>query len=118
MRIDHYYDLVMAMPETTEGFPFGPDVAVFKVGGRMFATLNVDAPPFRSNLKCDPARAVLLREQYASVVPGYYMNKRHWNTIELDGDVPDDTIIDLMKHSYELVVAKLPRDRRPRSRQG
>ncbi len=115
MRIDRYYDVVMDMPEATEGFPFGPDVAVFKVGGRMFATLNVDAPPYRTNLKCDPARALELREQYTSVLPGYYMNKRHWNTIALDGDVSDDMIVELVRHSYELVVAKLPRGRRPRA---
>lgn len=79
----------------------------------MFATLNIDAPPYRTNLKCDPTRAAELREQYISVIPGYHMNKKHWNTIELDGDVPDNVIIHLMRHSYELVVAKLPPSRRP-----
>ncbi|MBT8400791.1 MAG: MmcQ/YjbR family DNA-binding protein [Rhodothermia bacterium] len=105
----------MGMPEANEDFPFGPDVAVFKVGGRMFATLNVDSPPYRTNLKCDPARALELREQYVSVLPGYHMNKKHWNTVELDGDVPDDVLVDLVRHSHELVVAKLPRSLRPQA---
>ncbi len=113
MRIDRYYDLVLGMPEATEDFPFGPDVAVFKVGGRMFATLNADGPPFRTNLKCDPLRALELREEYASVLPGYHMNKKHWNTVELAGDVPDDVIAELVRHSYELVRTKLPRHLRP-----
>ncbi len=114
MRIDAYYDLVLRMPGAIEDFPFGEDVAVFKVGGKMFATLNLDEPPYRTNLKCDPGRAVELRERYVSVTPGYHMNKKHWNTVELDGDVPDEVLRDLVRHSHELVLESLPRSRRPK----
>ncbi|MDX1430721.1 MAG: MmcQ/YjbR family DNA-binding protein [Rhodothermales bacterium] len=113
MLVDQFYELVSSIPGATEDFPFGPDVAVFKVAGKMFATLNVDGPPFRSNLKCDPERAVELRSEYESVVPGYHMNKRHWNTVEIEGDVPDTVIRELIRHSYDLVVNSLPAKRRP-----
>ncbi|NNE34366.1 MAG: MmcQ/YjbR family DNA-binding protein [Rhodothermales bacterium] len=109
MRVDQYYQFVMGMPEATEGFPFGPDVAVFKVRAKMFATLNVDEPPYRTNLKCDPERAQDLRDTYAGIRPGYHMNKKHWNTIELDSDVPVRLIRELVEHSYELVVKTLPK---------
>ncbi len=115
MRIDEYYDLLMGMPAVTEEFPFGEDVAVFKVGGKMFATLNVDQPPYRTNLKCDPVQALELREQYSGVKPGYHMNKKHWNTVDLDSDVPGAVVRDLVTHSYELVLKSLPKSHRPQT---
>lgn len=95
--------------ETT---PFGPDVLVYKVGGKMFALTVPDDFPSRINLKCDPERSIELRDQYDAVIPGYHMNKRHWNTVILDGSVPTELIRELIDHSYDLVRASLPKKTR------
>ncbi len=97
-----------------EGYPFGDGVAVFKVGGRMFALVSLDGDPGTVNLKCDPDIAVNLRARHRAVRPGYHQNKRHWNTVELDGSIPDDELEEMIDHSYELVVSQLPRARRER----
>jgi predicted DNA-binding protein (MmcQ/YjbR family) len=91
----------------TEGTPFGPDNIVFKVGGKMFALLALDEVPTAVNLKCDPDLALELRDRYEQVMPGYHMNKKHWNTVVLDGVIPDGEIRKMIDHSYELVAAKL-----------
>lgn len=91
-----------------EEFPFGPEAQVYKVMGRMFALLPVDEP-LRISLKCDPTLAEILRESYPAVQPGYYLNKRHWNTVTVDGSIPDEEILDMMDDSYNLVVKKLSR---------
>ena len=90
--------------------PFGPDVLVYKVGGKMFALAIPDDFPPRINLKCDPERAMELRDRFPSILPGYHMNKKHWNTILLDGRVPPALLRDLIDHSYLLVRPK-PRKR-------
>ena len=87
---------------------------VFKVGGKMFATLAYEEVPCHMNLKCDPARALELRERFASVIPGYHMNKKHWNTLILDGELAPQEVEELISHSYELVVASLPKAERQR----
>jgi predicted DNA-binding protein (MmcQ/YjbR family) len=92
--------------ETT---PFGPEVLVYKVGGRMFALTVPGEFPLRVNLKCDPDRALELRDQYEAIKPGYHMNKTHWNTLDLSGGLPGALVRDLIDHSYELVVAALPK---------
>jgi predicted DNA-binding protein (MmcQ/YjbR family) len=97
-----------------EDYPFGDDVAVFKVGGRMFALLLLTGEPGRVNLKCDPELAVALRAEHAAVTPGYHANKRHWNTVELDGSINPDELRDMIDHSYELIVTRLPRAERNR----
>jgi predicted DNA-binding protein (MmcQ/YjbR family) len=97
----------LALPGAVEQFPFGPDVAVVKVGGRMFALLSTGAE--RISLKCDPHLAAALRAQHVAVQPGYHLAKRHWNTIELDGSLPDEDVHALIEHSYDLVVARLSR---------
>ncbi len=90
----------------SESFPFGPETLVFKVMGKIFLLVDIDA--FESfNVKCDPERAVALREQYSGIMPGYHMNKKHWNTILTDGTVPDALIKELIDHSYALVFAGL-----------
>ena len=100
------------MPEAREDFPFGPDVAVMKILHKMFATLGEEKGVPRINLKCDPDEAVMLRDIFTAVIPGYHMNKRHWNTLVLDGSLKPKLVRELCDHSYELVVAKLPkRDR-------
>ena len=85
---------------------------MFKVGGRMFALVPLDDGPVRMNLKCDPELALELRAVYAAVRPGYHQNKRHWNTVELDGSIDHEELEDMVVHSYELVVGGLPRAQR------
>lgn len=93
--------------QITEGFPFGEDVLVFKVHGKVFLLLMLDAHPLTMNLKCDPELAIELRERYESVRPGYHMNKKHWNTITMDGSIPPAEIRKMIDHSYELIVRSL-----------
>jgi predicted DNA-binding protein (MmcQ/YjbR family) len=95
-----------------EDFPFGPDVYVYKIGGRMFATLASEAGLARMNLKCDPEEALFLRDLFAAVRPGYHMNKAHWNTVLLDGSVPRGELERMIDRSYGLVVRKLARAER------
>jgi predicted DNA-binding protein (MmcQ/YjbR family) len=102
----------LAKPAAEETTPFGPDVLVYKVAGKMFALAVPDDFPSRINLKCDPERAVELREEHAAIIPGYHMNKRHWNTVTLDGSLPSSLVRDLIDHSYDLVVAGLPKAER------
>jgi predicted DNA-binding protein (MmcQ/YjbR family) len=113
MDRDGVLDHCAELPGAVEDYPFGDEVAVFKVGGRMFALVRLDGEPGSVNLKCDPALALELRDRFAAVRPGYHQDKRHWNTVDLDGSIDDDEIREMVDHSYELVVAKLPRaDRR------
>lgn len=108
MTLEEFRTHCAAFPGFSEDLPFGPEVLAFRVGGRIFALMDVDA--FESvNLKCDPERAVDLREQHAGITPGYHMNKRHWNTVRTDGSVPHRLLLELARHSYELVRASLPR---------
>ena len=100
---------LLGKPEATEDFPFYPDVPVFKVMSKMFATLGYDAGVPRMNLKCDPFEAQMLRDVFPSVLPGYHMNKAHWNTIVLDGTVPAGEIERMIDNSYSLVVRKMPK---------
>ena len=100
-----------------EDFPFGPEAMVFKVMGKMFALIALDELPLRMNLKCDPDLAMHFRAMYEAVNPGYHMNKRHWNTITLDGSIPDDEILAMIDDSYNLVVKGLKKaDREKLSR--
>ncbi|MFJ4867340.1 MmcQ/YjbR family DNA-binding protein [Streptomyces sp. NPDC088757] len=94
--------------DATEEFPFGPETSVFKVAGKLFALSALDSEPLRVNLKCDPDEAVRLREEHPAIVPGYHMNKRHWNTVTV-GELPDRTVRELVEDSYDLVVAGLPK---------
>lgn len=96
----------------TEDTPFGEDVLVFKVGGKMFALTSLDEVPATANLKCDPDLALELRDRYEEVRPGYHMNKKHWNTVELDTGIPDVELRKMIDHSYELVVRRLSKKAR------
>lgn len=108
MDIESYRQYCLAKQGVTEEFPFDENTLVFKVGSKIFALADVDL--FESvNLKCNPERAILLREQYQGIRPGYHMNKKHWNTIEMDGSVPDALICQLIDHSYDLVFDGLPK---------
>lgn len=99
-------------PGAREEFPFGERTSVFKVGGKMFAISSLDSRPLAVSLKCEPDLAEELRASYPAIVPGYHLNKRHWNTITLDGSLPDAMVLELLEDSYELVVAGLPKGRR------
>jgi predicted DNA-binding protein (MmcQ/YjbR family) len=92
--------------------PFGPETSVFKVCGKMFALSRLDGEPLRLSLKCEPPLAEQLRQEYAAIAPGYHLNKRHWNTVTLDGSIADRMLRDLIEDSYDLVVSALPRARR------
>jgi len=108
MHIEAFYHFCMGFPGAEEDFPFDENTLVFKVMGKMFALADVDE--FESiNLKCDPVRALELRAAYEEVQPGYHMNKKHWNTVSMQGGLPDELIKELIQHSYDLVVAKLPK---------
>ena len=96
----------------TEEFPFGEHVSVFKVAGKMFALSALAERPLRVSLKCEPEIAELLRASHAAVAPGYHLNKRHWNTVTIDGSLPDAAIHEMLEDSYDLVVAGLPRTQR------
>lgn len=108
MHIEGFYDYCLSLPGVSEDFPFGEDTLVFKVMGKMFALTNIET--FESiNLKCDPVRAIELRASFEEIKPGYHMNKKHWNTVSTTGMLEDDFLKELIKHSYDLVVAKLPK---------
>lgn len=110
MNIEILRDYCLAKQGVTEGFPFDETTLVFKVLGKMFALTDVE-DDFSVNLKCDPEKAIRLREEYPSIRPGYHMNKKHWNTIDIDGSVPDNLVFQLTDHSYELVVKKMPKSK-------
>ena len=109
---DDVMNLCGKLPGSAEDYPFGDGVAVFKVGGRMFALVSLDGDRGSVNLKCDPGLALELRARYPAVRPGYHQDKRHWNTVDLDGSIDDDELREMIDHSYGLVVNGLPRSRR------
>lgn len=110
--LERIYTYCGSKQAVTEGFPFGEGVLVFKVAGKMFALIAIDEIPIRINLKCDPEKAIELREQYASVIPGYHMNKKLWNTVICDGEVPDRELFQWVDDSYDLIVASLTKKKR------
>ena len=112
MNIEEFREYCIAKPGVTEEFPFDESTLVFKVMGKIFALTDL-VDEFSLNLKCDPERAIALREQYAAIQPGYHMNKAHWNTIKMDGSLSQKLILELIDHSYDLVVDKLPKGKKP-----
>ena len=120
MDLARLREYCLSKPRATEGLPFGPDVVVFKVGGKMFALAALDEVPATVNLKCEPDLALDLRDRYEQVTPGYHMNKKHWNTVEIDCGVPEAELRKMIDHSYELVNKSMPKtvrasQRRPRA---
>lgn len=109
---DQLKSLCLAPRGSEETFPFGPETSVFKVGGKMFALAARRDRPLRVSLKCEPQLAEQLRAAHPAVTPGYHLNKRHWNTVVIDGSLPDRIIADLIEDSYDLVVSQLPQARR------
>ncbi len=98
----------------TEEFPFDEEVLVFKVYNKIFLLTNVNAVPLTVNLKCDPERAVELRERYEEVNPGFHMHKKYWNTVDLSGSLPDRLVMELIDHSYDEVVKNIPESAKKR----
>jgi predicted DNA-binding protein (MmcQ/YjbR family) len=111
MDLAQFREFCLNKPGATEGTPFGPDVLVFKVGGKMFALAVLDEMPTTVNLKCDPDLALDLRDRYEQVRPGYHMNKKHWNTVEIETGIPDAELQKMIDHSYDLVAKGLPKSR-------
>jgi predicted DNA-binding protein (MmcQ/YjbR family) len=109
MDIEQLRQYCLAKPGVEETLPFGPDVLVFKVMGKLFLLCPLDTEGLQFNVKCDPGLAVELREQYACVIPGYHMNKKHWNTVMVDGTVPVKILKEWIDHSYTLVADSLPK---------
>ena len=107
MELETLRTYLIEKKDATEERPFGPEALVFKVMGKMFALIAREEIPLRITLKCDPDDALALRDQYEAVQPGYYMNKRHWNTITLDGSIPNEEILRMIDDSYALVVKGL-----------
>ena len=107
MPTENLRSYCLAKASVTESFPFDAHTLAFKVAGKMFALFSLEKHPLQINLKCEPDKAIELRERYQSVIPGYHMNKIHWNTIVIDGELSKELIEDLVHHSYDLVVSKL-----------
>lgn len=107
MNIEELRDYCIAKKGVEETLPFGPETLVFKVLGKVFLLTGLDSRPLQFNVKCDPEKAVELREQFSCVLPGYHMNKKHWNTIIADGSASDKHLRQWIDHSYELVVSGL-----------
>jgi predicted DNA-binding protein (MmcQ/YjbR family) len=111
MDLAEFREYCLTKPGASEETPFGPDVLVFKVGGKMFALAALDEVPLTVNLKCDPDLALDLRDRYEQVRPGYHMNKKHWNTVEIESEIPDADLRNMIDHSYQLVINRLPKSK-------
>ena len=116
MEIGEIRAYCLSLPGTTFDFPFDAETCVFRVGGKMFALVGINSEPPRVSLKCDPELSRDLRTAFEGIVPGYHMNKEHWNTVATRSDVPPEKVTWLIDHSYQLVLASLPKNRRPVSR--
>ncbi len=112
MHIEFFRDYCLSKKAVTESFPFDETTLVFKVAGKMFALASLDSQPLRVNLKCNPERALALRETYENILPGYHMSKKHWNTVILAGSITQDLLVELTDHSYELIVNSLTKKAR------
>ena len=112
MRPSDLRSYCLSLTGAQETFPFGPNTSVFKVGGKMFALSALKAESLKISLKCEPRLAEALRESHPAVIPGYHLNKRHWNTVIVDGSLTDRMVKDMIEDSYDLVVSKLPQSER------
>jgi len=111
MDLEDFREYCLTKRNVTESTPFGPDALVFKMGGKIFAIASLDDVPTHVSVKCNPERALDLRDRYEEVRPGYHMNKKHWNTIELSGRIPPNELREWIDHSYDLVAAGLRKKR-------
>ena len=104
MDLEQLREYALSKPDVEETFPFGPDTLVYKIDGKMFLLTGFDSIPLQYNVKCDPDLALELREQYAAIIPGWHMNKKHWNTVIIDGSISNKRLQELIDHSYQLVA--------------
>ena len=112
MNLEELRDYCLSLPHVTEDMPFGEDFLVFRIANRIFALMNLNRVPMSVSLKCDPERAIELREQYPDkIIAGYHLNKKHWNTVLLEG-LPPALIKEMIQHSYDQVLAKVPKKER------
>ena len=109
MNIESLHEYCLNKPGAEETLPFGPDTLVYKVGGKAFLLTGLDSETLSFNVKCDPEKAIGLREEFACVLPGYHMNKKHWNTVVVDGSVSSKQLKEWIDHSYDLVAGCLPK---------
>ena|SRR5690242_16191311 len=116
MDIEYLRTYCLAKPNVEETLPFGPDVLVFKVSGKIFLLSALDEEVFRFSVKCDPELAIELRERYACVIPGYHLNKKHWNTVIVDGTAPATQLKEWIDHSYNLVAKSTPSKTKTRAK--
>ncbi|MDA9563390.1 MmcQ/YjbR family DNA-binding protein [Flavobacteriales bacterium] len=112
MHVEEFREYCLSKPFVTEEFPFDKVTLVFKVAGKMFALTGLDSTDFKINLKCNPERSITLRETYPAIAPGWHMNKKHWNTISVDGSLSSQMVIEFIDHSYNLVFESLPKKRK------
>ena len=112
MHVEEFRQYCLQKPGVEEGFPFDETTLVFKVMGKIFTITGLDAIPFRINLKCDPDRAIQLREDHPQIIPGWHMNKQHWNTVYCEDGLDDRLILELIDHSYDLIAQSLPKAKR------
>ena len=112
MNVEEIRNYCLSKPAVEEAFPFDEDVLVFKIGGKLFLLMSITSNPLQFNLKCDPDKAIELREKYSYVIPGFHMNKRHWNSIVCDRPVSKKLIFEWIDHSYALVLSSIPKKTR------
>lgn len=118
MHIEQFRNYCISKPAVTEEFPFDESTLVFKVCGKMFALVGLDEPELKANLKCDPEWAIELRETYEGIIAGFHMNKKHWNTVKVDGSFSEVLFREMIDHSYDLVVKGLPKKVREQLHKG
>jgi len=109
MNTEFIREYCLSKKEVTESLPFGPSVLVFKVCDKIFLLMSLDSMPLQFNAKCNPDLAIDLREKYSAIIPGYHMNKIHWNTIIIDGSLPENLLLKQIDNSYYLIVESLPK---------
>ena len=104
MNIEELRNFALSLNEVDESFPFGEDTLVFKTNNKIFLLVSLSSVPLQFNVKCNPDKAIELREQFSSVLPGYHMNKKHWNTVIIDGEIPRKILCEFIKDSHQLVA--------------
>ena len=109
MNVEEIREYAISKPDVEESFPFGPETLVFKIAGKVFLLMGLESDPLQFNVKCDPERAIELRDEYECIIPGYHMNKKHWNSVIVDGTLTNKKLKEQIDHSYDLVKPKAKR---------
>ena len=109
MNVEEIREYAISKPDVEESFPFGPETLVFKIAGKVFLLMGLEHDPLQFNVKCDPERAIELRDEFECIIPGYHMNKKHWNSVIVDGTLTNKKLKEQIDHSYDLVKPKAKR---------